>query len=70
MEGKTDFLKAGGKEYHYIPALNDRPMWIKALTDLVQNHLTGWLEESWSQAAEQSNLEITLQKARGLGAQN
>lgn len=68
MEGKADFLKAGGKEYHYIPALNDRPLWVNALTDLVQNHLHGWLEEHWSKADEQANSEITFQRARALGA--
>jgi hypothetical protein len=30
LEGKADFLKAGGGEYRYIPALNDRPVWINA----------------------------------------
>jgi ferrochelatase len=68
MEGKADFLKAGGQEYHYIPALNDRPLWINALTDLVQGHLTGWLEEHWNQAAEHADAEKTLQRARALGA--
>lgn len=69
MEGKTEFLNAGGGEYHYIPALNDRPMWVNALTDLVQGHLTGWLEQDWSQAAERADSEKTLQKARALGAE-
>lgn len=68
MEGKGDFLQAGGGEYHYIPALNDRPLWIQALTDLVYRHLAGWLDETWSQAAEQANSESSLQKAQALGA--
>ncbi|MEW6678868.1 MAG: ferrochelatase [Pseudomonadota bacterium] len=70
MEGKADFLQAGGREYHYIPALNDRPLWIEALTNLVQSHLCGWLDETWSAETEQKNLASTLQQARALGAQN
>ena len=42
LEGKADFLAAGGGEYHYIPALNDRPEWIDALADLAERHLQGW----------------------------
>ena len=68
MEGKADFLQAGGGEYHYIPALNDRLTWINALTDLVQHHLAGWLKEDWSQATEKADAEITLRQALALGA--
>ena len=42
LEGRDDFLAAGGKEYHYIPALNEAPDWIKALADLTEQHLGGW----------------------------
>jgi ferrochelatase len=42
MEGKATFLNAGGKEFSYIPALNERPDWIAALTDIVQANLQGW----------------------------
>lgn len=42
QEGRDDFLKAGGKEYHYIPALNEDDAWIAALADLAEQHLSGW----------------------------
>jgi ferrochelatase len=42
LEGRADFLAAGGKEYHYIPALNEDNAWIKALADLVERQLAGW----------------------------
>ncbi len=42
LEGKAEFLAAGGGEYHYIPALNDRPEWIAALADLAEQQLQGW----------------------------
>ncbi len=42
QEGRDDFLAAGGKEYHYIPALNENNDWLHALTHLVEQHLGGW----------------------------
>ncbi|MDR0776507.1 MAG: ferrochelatase [Azonexus sp.] len=42
QEGRADFLTAGGKEYHYIPALNENDDWLRALTDIAENHLAGW----------------------------
>jgi ferrochelatase len=42
MEGKESFLTAGGKEFHYIPCLNERADWVKAMHDLAITHLAGW----------------------------
>ncbi len=42
MEVKAEFLQAGGKEFHYIPCLNDREDWIHALADLVIDNLGSW----------------------------
>jgi ferrochelatase len=68
MEGKTTFLNAGGGEYRYIPALNERPMWIEALADLTLTHLAGWLPEDWSESAQQAQTTLRLERARALGA--
>lgn len=35
MEGQEIFKEAGGKEFHYIPCLNDSPSWVAALTELI-----------------------------------
>jgi ferrochelatase len=43
-ENREVFLEAGGKTYHYIPALNDAPAHIQALGDLALKHLQGWLQ--------------------------
>jgi protoporphyrin/coproporphyrin ferrochelatase len=43
MQNREIFEAAGGKSYRYIPALNDRPDHIRALTDIVLNHCQGWL---------------------------
>ncbi|MFH1870308.1 MAG: ferrochelatase [Pseudomonadota bacterium] len=42
MECKAAFLSSGGREFHYIPCVNERPDWIAALGQLVSAHLGGW----------------------------
>ena len=42
-EGKETFIHAGGKLFHYIPALNDSPEWINALTSITLDELGNWL---------------------------
>ena len=42
MEAHEAFLHAGGKEFNYIPCLNDSPGWIAALATLAERHLSGW----------------------------
>jgi protoporphyrin/coproporphyrin ferrochelatase len=64
QEGQAAFLKAGGREFHYIPCLNERPAWIAALVDLAVRNLGGWLEPPPDEAARES----TQARARALGA--
>lgn len=42
IEGRDTFLAAGGRDYRYIPCLNDAPEFAAALADLVQAHTCGW----------------------------
>jgi ferrochelatase len=42
QEVRAAFLGSGGKEFHYIPCLNDRHEWIAALAALAIRHLQGW----------------------------
>ena len=42
MEGRAAFLSSGGKEFHYIPCLNDDHAWITALCGITLQHLAGW----------------------------
>ena len=42
VEARAAFLQSGGREFHYITALNDRPAWIAALRDIALRHLQGW----------------------------
>jgi protoporphyrin/coproporphyrin ferrochelatase len=42
LEGRDAFLEAGGKEFRYIPCLNDQHAWIAALAEVASQHLAGW----------------------------
>jgi len=64
QEGQAAYLKAGGREYHYIPCLNERPAWITALADLAMVHLQGWQDPVPDAAA----LAERLARAKALGA--
>ena len=54
MEGREDFLHAGGGEYRYIPCLNARPDWTDALARLALDNLHGWLAPADAAALEES----------------
>ena len=42
IEGREEFLDEGGKEFHYIPALNAEPVHINSLLHLLEDNLHGW----------------------------
>lgn len=42
IEGRHDFLAAGGAEFNYLECLNDAPDMIRSLTSLVSEQLAGW----------------------------
>jgi len=42
MEVRHDFTSNGGQEFHYIPCLNESPLWIRALADIAEQQLLGW----------------------------
>ncbi len=43
MEAREAFLEAGGKEFNYIPCLNDSREWIGALSAIAQANMAGWI---------------------------
>jgi len=65
IEGRAIFLKAGGGKYHYIPCLNERDDWMRALTDIVLKNLLGW-----TMTTTQDDLDGSRLRARALGAQS
>ncbi len=68
VECRGAFLTSGGQEFHYIPCLNERPDWIRALTDIALNNIQGWLVNDPAQLKQNAALSQTL--ALGLGAKN
>lgn len=42
QEAREAFMHAGGKEFHYIPCLNDSAEGMRALTAVCEQHLQGW----------------------------
>lgn len=42
QEARAAFVAAGGREFHYIPCLNDSAGGVRTLAELAQRHLAGW----------------------------
>ncbi|MBL0010472.1 MAG: ferrochelatase [Nitrosomonas sp.] len=61
IEAKNTFIQAGGKEFHYIPCLNERSDWIQALSDITCTHLQGWLEMAVTEEAAQLSRKLALE---------
>jgi len=69
MEGRTIFMQAGGREFHYIPCLNERTDWIQALGDIALSNLQGWLDtENTEEQAKQ--MVQSRQRALAMGAKD
>ncbi|MFO1352514.1 MAG: ferrochelatase [Gammaproteobacteria bacterium] len=71
IENRQLFLAAGGKEFRYIPALNDTPRHIAALADLIGSHVQGWPEFAATARTEEQHamLASSRQRALALGAE-
>jgi ferrochelatase len=65
QEAREAFLHAGGREFRYIPCLNDDAPWLDALTALAERHLQGWDTQRRPDAAE---LAAQRERALALGA--
>ena len=64
IEGKAEFLSAGGKEFHAIPCLNEDAAWIQALAQIALEHMQGWD----TTAPDADALEHSRARAKALGA--
>ena len=60
QEAREAFEHAGGKDFHYIPCLNDSPAWIGALSQIAQQHLAGWSVQSADAATLERARDIAL----------
>jgi ferrochelatase len=71
MEGRRDFLSAGGKEFNYIPCLNESPAWIAALAQIAEQHMIGWPTVMTPSEREirQREAQVSRSEACRLGAE-
>ena len=65
IEARDAFIGAGGQEFRFIPCLNDRDDWIRALADLALQHLQGWPLH----AADAAERQVRQQRANTAGAE-
>ena len=63
-ENKHAYLEAGGKEYHYIPALNDRQDHIEALSKIIKDNCA-----AWGGSGDSFDGDAVLARAKKLGAE-
>ncbi len=75
MEARETFLHAGagsaapvdGRSFHYIPCLNDSTEWVRGLSAIAQQHLSGWNTKS---DLDTSGLAAQRARALALGAKD
>ena len=72
MEVRIDFLNAGGKEFNYIPCLNESPEWMRALAEIAEQHLIGWPTMMTTSLREEQKQQALLSRAEAkrLGAEH
>ena len=71
MEAKRDFLQAGGKEFQFIPCLNESPAWIGGLMEIAEQQMIGWPTLFTAHTREElvQDAARSLQEAKRLGAE-
>lgn len=69
-QNREFFLESGGEHFRYIPALNDREDHIDGLTELLLEHLGGWVTPAavWDEAAVRREAAASRQRADALAA--
>jgi len=70
VEGRDEFIKAGGEQLEYIPALNASPDHVSLMVDKIITNAGGWPElDQDSVDAQQQNLEKSKAYATAAGGQ-
>ncbi len=70
MENRNEFLRAGGKEFNYIPCLNNAPSWLSALEELVMDNLGGWITSDYESLTEEKENKKSKELAINMGAKD
>ncbi|MFZ6847068.1 ferrochelatase [Undibacterium sp. RuRC25W] len=70
MEVREEFLHAGGKEFNYIPCLNESPAWMRGMAEIAEQHLIGWPTMMTASLREEQKQQalISRAEAKRLGA--
>ena len=67
IEGRETFLHAGGKDFRYIPCLNDHPAFVGALATLAQQHFGGWpVLRPAAEASRRGEENLALRRSRAI----
>jgi ferrochelatase len=71
MEVRGEFLQAGGKEFNYIPCLNESPAWMRGLAEIAEQHLIGWPTMMTVSLREQQKQQalISRSESKRMGAE-
>jgi ferrochelatase len=68
MEARETFTTAGGRDFHYIPCLNQGDLSAAMLTEIATQHLQGWpVDEAFEENSNKA-LMMTQQLAHSMGA--
>ncbi len=70
IEARHEFEAAGGKQFHYIPCLNEAPTWIAGLAEIAEQHMIGWptMMTPAQREAQQKDAHVGREQASALGA--
>ena len=68
QEAREAFLHAGGEQFHYVPCVNDSPVFVQALADLALRHLQGW--PTGAQPEDGAALAAQRERALAMGAKD
>jgi ferrochelatase len=70
MEARRDFLTAGGKDFHYIPCLNESHAWMSAFAEIAEQHMIGWptIMTSTMRDEQKATAETVRSRAQHFGA--
>ncbi|MDY7540502.1 ferrochelatase [Undibacterium sp. RTI2.1] len=72
MEVRDEFLHAGGKEFNYIPCLNESPEWMRGLAEITEQHLIGWptMMTVSMRDKQKQDAQISRSESKRLGAEH
>jgi ferrochelatase len=68
LECKAAYLRAGGREFQFIPGLNDCEEWIHALCAIALENLAGWTDAVWDEDSVAAAGAAARSRALALGA--